>query len=599
MTSRPMLCRWIGALGIVWVVQGLALAEESPKPAAPSATLDMYSYWRSFVTFRPLVVAEKAEGAAVPEGRPHTAAPPADWRSPDFDDGDWARTAGPLFAAPGGLGWVRDGGGAREVSVLCLRGKFAVADPAKVESLHLSATYRGGIVVHLNGTEAVRSHMGKGPLTPDSLAEEYPWEAYVDADGKTALEPQGGSRPDEQTRRLNLRLRRLDGVAIPTTNLRRGVNVLAIEVHRAPTHPQAEKVRESWKAAWSTCGLCDVALTAKPQSALQPNTQRPRGIQVWNESPISDLYEHDYGDPNEPLRPIQLVGVRNGAFSGHVVVGSDSPIKMLAAEVGELVKNGGGGSIPAAAVRILYPLPAGAGPLAGKSYRGVSGRAVRRLDALAESPPPEVAVAQVSVPRGYAGPSPVPGAVQPVRVTVQVPADAAPGDYEGRLTLKAEGMEPVGVPLRIRVIGWTLPHPVDFTSLIGIVQSFETLALYYKVPLWSDRHWQLIDRSYAILGRAGVDTLFLPLVMRSHHGKESLVRWVKEEDGGGYSHDFSVFERYVDTALKHMPRPQFACLYAYDRRYRTWEREDRQGIPDRADKLARLKARPTIVCRSS
>jgi hypothetical protein len=55
--------------------------------------------------------------------------------------------------------------------------------------------------------------------------------------------------------------------------------------------------------------------------------------------------------------------------------------------------------------------------------------------------------------------------------------------------------------------------------------------------------------------------------MKFHWGRESLVRWVRNEDGT-YSHDFTLFEKYVDTALKHIEPPEVTCLYAWERRYR-------------------------------
>lgn len=544
-----------------------ALAGEAG--GSPQAVLDEYSYWRTFAVFRPVAMAEKADGAEVPAGEPRSDAPPADWAGPGFDDSGWFRGAGPVFAGKDGRYGSADEA-MMGVAVICLRGKFSVADPSKVQSLRLSAVYRGGIAVRVNGTEVARGHLAKGELKPETPAEEYPLEAYVGPDGKTPLEASDRKAPDAARQRLDLRLRRLAGVEVPPGLLRKGVNVLAVELHRAPVHPNSKSFKEAYKCRWATLGLNEISLAASPGGAVESNTMRPKGIQVWNEESMSDLHVLDYGDPNETLRPVELVGVRNGSFSGQVAVGSDSPIKGLGAEVSAL-KSRDGKLIPADRILVRFPQPTMEGEQGGRLFRGAMPSQVQRFDALAEEPPGEVPVHSVKPPKEYSGAPAAPGAVQPVRLTVRVPADAAPGEYEGTLTVRAQGLAATAVPVRLKVIGWTLPAPQDFAAHMGIVQSYETLALHYKVPLWSEEHWRLIDRSFGILGGVGVDELYLPLLMKFHWGKESLVRWVKKDDGS-FSHDFSIFERYVDTAMKHLGKPEIVCLYAWDRKYRCWER---------------------------
>lgn len=538
--------------------------------------LDIYSYWRSFLMLRPVVVAEKAETAQLPDGEPRTDTPPTGWTLPDFNDARWVRTIGPLFPGRDGKGYgvVKTGGGtcgSEEIALICLRGKFFVPDPPKVESLTLSIVYRGGIVVYVNGTEVARAHITGKDLTPETMGEEYPLEAYLAPDSRSTLDAFGRKIDTEIERRLKLRLRSLEQVSVPLKLLRKGVNVVAIEIHRSPVHPEGRKLKDG---SWLTAGFHNFRLIAVPGWSIVSNTDRPKGIQVWNESILADIYDLDYGDPNEPLRPIELVGVRNGSFSGHVVVGSDKPIKGLNVRVSDL-KTNNSHTIPVSAISLFYLLPQGQGGQEARSYRGCLYRP--RFDVLAESPPAEVPLAVVKAEKGYSDSVPVPGAVQPIRVTVHVPETASEGDYEGMLSIKAEGMKEVLVPIKLRVIPWTLPPAYDFTSMLGIVQSIDTLAVYYNVPVWSERHWQLIDRSFRILGRAGVDVLFLPLVMKNHHGKEALVRWVKNDDGT-YTHDFSLFDRYVDTALKYIKRPEIVCLYAWDRGYKC--------VPGRREQLS-------------
>ena len=87
------------------------------------------------------------------------------------------------------------------LSKVCLRGKFAVTDPAAVKGLSLSVGYQGGLVVYVNGKEVKREHI----------------EA-----GKTLAEGPAGEDC------------KLTGLAIPSNLLRKGVNVIGLEVVRAP-----------------------------------------------------------------------------------------------------------------------------------------------------------------------------------------------------------------------------------------------------------------------------------------------------------------------------------------------------------------------------
>ncbi len=58
-----------------------------------------------------------------------------------------------------------------------------------------------------------------------------------------------------------------------------------------------------------------------------------------------------------------------------------------------------------------------------------------------------------------------PGKVQPVMVSVYAPAGTAPGPYEGTITLAGEGIEPVKVPLKVRVFGFDLPARGTFRTM--------------------------------------------------------------------------------------------------------------------------------------
>ncbi len=152
---------------------------------------------------------EKAKEYRLPESTP------ADWARPDFDDSQWWRGSGPpAFAMD--EGW----------KLILARGRFEVADPAKCEGLTLAGAYRGGIVVYLNGEEVARRDMTAGQNGPGALAEPYPEAAHLNAKGQVLTGKEAAAR-----RELD---RRLADCPIPAAKLRKGENLLAVAVHRAP-----------------------------------------------------------------------------------------------------------------------------------------------------------------------------------------------------------------------------------------------------------------------------------------------------------------------------------------------------------------------------
>ena len=559
------------------------LAQENPPAGDETVILDTSGYWRRHYTWKPPAV-QTAAGIQLGKQTTgkwinrETPAPPDGWMSPDFDDSGWVRLPGMPFP-PVYPDWVRFkdvnfGFSLNDLSSpylahLAMRGKFEVTDPARVKELTLSLRYRGGVVVYLNGKEAARGHMPPGVVRADTFAEGYPAEAFS--------APEGGRlefRKHARTcpKRVRLHNRSLRDVRIPAGLLRRGVNVLAISVHRAPCHEVVLKQQgpgRTFTLTWSTCGLSAARLTASAVDGVVPNTVRPKGVQVWNSNVMAVDFDLDWGDPCEKPDAISIVGTRNGAFSGKVVLGSDRPIKGLAAKMSDL-QSKDGATIAASAVQVRYALPDRSDWLRGADRCGFSARYPARataFDGLAEKAPAEVPVRTSRSGRGTwvapGQPKFVFGAVQPVWVTVAVPADARPGRYTGTLAVSAGGRN-FSLPVRLRVCGWRLPDTQDFTTFTELIQSPESVALCYNTPLWSDEHFQKMEKSFKLIGQLGSRSLYLPLICKTNFGNaESMVRWIRTGEKS-YRYDLKPLERYIEIAEKHMGKPKVVCLYVWD-----------------------------------
>jgi hypothetical protein len=325
--------RWFGmavALGLAGTAVGgedLNVAAAAATPARPAAgakpsaatlvtVLDTRSVWHSYAVLKlPLIQHDdglKPMRTNVSWLNHDGEILPATWKNPNFVDGSWLR------------GTIPETCQAPLVGRLYLRGRFEVTDPARAGELRLTISYRGGIIVYLNGQEIARGYLPEdAAIGPATVAEAYPLAAYALPDGK--LVP-GDWRADAYPKNLALRERALKDVVVPRELLRKGVNVLAVEAVPAPYHkvvdqtgrpdfkPRNQIQREfgsPYVLRWPTIGIGDVRLTAAGAEGLVANVGRPSGVRVWNSDILSLDYDTSIPDRCEPLRPVVINAARN------------------------------------------------------------------------------------------------------------------------------------------------------------------------------------------------------------------------------------------------------------------------------------------------
>ena len=567
--SKQGIARVWPALGAVAMVAiwlaggGGALAAE---PAATAVTnsdatvvQDSNSLWRHFVVSR-CAFARTVDGKlepwdltplGVPAGaagiwpgiapKPATSTessplPPTNWTGIDLDDGTWPRGRLPLPTPAGESSRPQTRYGA--TAALLVRGKFEVKDPDQVKSCRLSLAYLGGVVVYVNGKQAARRDVPGNKPDLLALAADYPEEAFTNAKGDYA-----GALPRRE--------RSLQDFEIPAGLLRRGVNVLAIETHTAPV--TAAYVKRGGKEAhsmlpWVPIGLLHARLSVSPVAAAAANLVRPRGIQVWNCAAYDTLSVFDSGDPCEPLRPITILAARNSVFSGRLMVSSDQPIEGLKVKVSDLTATAGGARLPASAIRVRYAVAVVPGALPSKRYADPSGGKSHlppdRFDGLLDVIPAEIPVSQAPAPADRK--SLVAGAVAPLWFTVRVPREAKAGVYQGQISIEAEGLPLTHVPLRVSICDWAMPDTKDFRMRNMAYHEDGCVAAHYGVPLWSDKHLEMVGRSHALMGEAGSRHFRVNL--------ENFVHWIKQPDGS-FKYDFTRFDRYLDMIAKFVGKP--------------------------------------------
>ncbi len=539
---RPLRC-----LILPLLLAGLA-------PSAPAAEiLGESTAWRTNMLWLPEMVGTQAE-AAWRRGYPteaydRFAVLPEGWTRWDFDDLDWPRETLPLF---GGHGYRQP----REVAAILARSAFEITAAPQARELTLRVTYRGGVAVYLNGQEMGRRHLPEGDLTPATLAEDYPADAFLTEEGGQIGPP--GERADtpEIERRLDLRIRSFE-IRLPRTALRPGRNVLALRVHRAATRADMPSYAGG-RASWNTAGLISATLTADRPGGIVPHLGAPSGVQTWNASSLHEIRpDTAYADPGQPVRPLSLVAARGGSASGVLAASRREGLagRQVRARMSPLRHEHGQAFLPATAAEVRFArMPVNA-----------RGEPVGYFDILSPEPLDEATV-------------------QPVWFTIDVPAQAAPGRYHGAVEVSHGHGTPARVALTLDVSPFTLPHPSRYRTFLGLMQSPDTPAHHYQVPLYSDLHFRYLEAALARLGRTGSSVLYATAVRETHFGNEhAMIRF--RERGGQAVPDFSVFDRYLDLFARQVGPPQRIVV-------QVWTADmDTRGQRTREVKLTRIGAR--------
>ena len=461
------------------------------------------SVWRIHETLKPPVIqfddAVKPITTCCEWLDRETASAPADWTSSDSVDGTWLR------------GGARTSSRTPYMADLCLHARFEVTDPASVKDLKLDLAYYGGVIVYINGQEIARGHLPKDVRRPVALADGYPAGAFFNDD------------PKEMPA---LRERKLADVAIPAMALRQGVNVLAIEVIRSPYHKivDEKKVVDENKGrpknsvelhfqdrncpydlTWGTCEIRDIRLTAGSTDGLVPNISRPKDLQAWNSDFLAADYDADFGDRCEALRPVVIRGRpqwrlfwqdRPRLAQGHR--GPESHLRRLQAgrrhdcrdrstrayATSFGTQRGNREAQPSG--RYAYSPPFGR----QADNRDALPSDAALLDSLLEAPSASFAADRY-------------GAVVPVWFTVKVPKAAKPGVYTAQATVEIKGEKELTVPLSLEVADFVVPDPADYRTWMDLLESPDTLAVEYNVPLWSEKHWQMVGEAMRYVGEIG------------------------------------------------------------------------------------------------
>ncbi|MES2891979.1 MAG: glycoside hydrolase domain-containing protein [Bacteroidota bacterium] len=142
-------------------------------------------------------------------------------------------------------------------------------------------------------------------------------------------------------------------------------------------------------------------------------------------------------------------------------------------------------------------------------------------------------------------------ALQPVWLSIKVPANAVAGSYTGTITVDAGEKYLLNVALA--VVNKTLPPPAQWKYQLDLWQHPAAIARVHNETLWSDAHFASMKKYYTMLAAAGQKNITVSIVNepwghQTYDDYPSLVKWTKKKDGG-WSYDYSLFDKYVSFVM--------------------------------------------------
>jgi hypothetical protein len=141
--------------------------------------------------------------------------------------------------------------------------------------------------------------------------------------------------------------------------------------------------------------------------------------------------------------------------------------------------------------------------------------------------------------------------VQPIWLSVTIPQEAAAGHYKGSISVKAG--KTYTLHYTVKVIDRTLPAPGKWTFDLDLWQHPAAIARVHDVPLWSDKHFELMKSYYTLLAGAGQKNITASIMdepwgHQTYDDFPGLIKWTKRKDGS-WVYDYSLFDKYISFVM--------------------------------------------------
>jgi len=141
---------------------------------------------------------------------------------------------------------------------------------------------------------------------------------------------------------------------------------------------------------------------------------------------------------------------------------------------------------------------------------------------------------------------------RPIWLSIQIPADASPGIYNGQLTIMANNEQKI-LPFEIEVLNHTLPEAKDWSYHLDLWQNPYAVSRVYGVKPWSKEHFDAMHPYMQLLADAGQKSITASIIYDPWNGQtfdvyESMIKWTKKKDGS-WTYDYSNFDKWVEYMM--------------------------------------------------
>lgn len=152
---------------------------------------------------------------------------------------------------------------------------------------------------------------------------------------------------------------------------------------------------------------------------------------------------------------------------------------------------------------------------------------------------------------------------QGVWLSINVPSNAEPGIYEGKVFVKNNEQTVKSLPLRLNVQRRALPPSEDWAFHLDLWQNPFAIARYHNVELWSEEHFKVMEPYMKLYKEAGGKVITASIIHKPWNGQtydyfETMITWMKKADGSWYF-DYTVFDKWVEFMKRMGIRGQINC----------------------------------------
>jgi hypothetical protein len=155
------------------------------------------------------------------------------------------------------------------------------------------------------------------------------------------------------------------------------------------------------------------------------------------------------------------------------------------------------------------------------------------------------------------------GSLQPVWLSVHIPANATAGLYSGKLLVSARGLSLGSLNFKVIVSQRSLPAPRDWKFHLDLWQNPYSIARMYGLAPWSAAHFDKMRPYMKMLADAGQKVITTTIINDPWNGQtydkyQSMVKWLKKKDGT-WAYDYTIFDQWVSFMISCGIDQEISC----------------------------------------